>query len=114
MEFNYETERNRFKREQAKLRLQYEAAGMSEEAIQEMYDYDWELFKKRRNYCKHNELFDFNDERIEFFIGELSTDVRMLNDGMLVYDRYFNDSFEDTFHNFNDPRMYKAMLNLYE
>ena len=64
MEFNYETERNKFKREQAKLRLQYEAAGMSEEAIQEMYDYDWELFKKRRNYCKHNELFDFNDPRM--------------------------------------------------
>ena len=112
MEFNYESERKRFKREQAELRLQYEAAGMSEEAIQEMYEYDWGMFKKRRSYCLHNELFDFNDESMVTFVGELSTDIGMLSNGMLRYPSYFEDSFEASFQNFNDPRLYRAMLTL--
>lgn len=43
---------------------------MSQHAIEEMKSYDWEVFKKERTYCNHNQkinekLFDNGDE-IEF------------------------------------------------
>lgn len=58
MKFNYATEKIKFDREQEKLAKQYREAGMSEEAIQEMYAYDYELFKKQRVFCQHNQYLD--------------------------------------------------------
>lgn len=50
MGFNYGKEKFIFDREWKKLREQYAEAGMSEEAIQELYDFDWSWFRMRRNY----------------------------------------------------------------
>ena len=44
MEFNYGLERKRFEREWHKLRQQYRKAGMDENAINEMYAFDLEIF----------------------------------------------------------------------
>ena len=38
MKYNYSAMKQRFDKEQKQLAAQYRAAGMSEEAIQEMYD----------------------------------------------------------------------------
>ena len=50
MGFNYSKEKFIFDREWEKLREQYKTAGMSENAIEELYDFDWSWFRMRRNY----------------------------------------------------------------
>lgn len=50
MGFNYSREKFVFDREWEKLHEQYKKAGMSEEAVQELYDFDWSWFRMRRNY----------------------------------------------------------------
>lgn len=50
MGFNYAKEKEKFDRTWAMLCQQYEAAGMSQDAIKELYDFDWNWFKSRRRY----------------------------------------------------------------
>lgn len=50
MGFNYGREKLIFDRGWEKLLMQYKKVGMSEEAIQELYDFDWSWFRMRRNY----------------------------------------------------------------
>ena len=50
MGFNYSREKLLFDREWEKLCKQYKKEGMSGEAIQELYDFDWSWFRMRRNY----------------------------------------------------------------
>ena len=55
MGFNYGLEEKNFDRQWAALRIQYESAGMSCEAIQAMYDYDWSVFNAARSYQTHTQ-----------------------------------------------------------
>ena len=55
MEFNYGLERKRFEREWNKLRQQYRKAGMDENAINEMYAFDLEIFNDSRAIAKHEQ-----------------------------------------------------------
>lgn len=55
MEFNYGTEKKKFDTAWAKLAITYVEAGMSPEAIQEMYDYDWNRFKAARIEALHTQ-----------------------------------------------------------
>ncbi|HHX62658.1 MAG TPA: sigma-70 family RNA polymerase sigma factor [Epulopiscium sp.] len=57
MSFNYGREKFIFDKEWNKLREQYTQAGMTEEAIQELYDFDWSWFRMRRNYANHVQAF---------------------------------------------------------
>ena len=53
MYFNYAYERRLFEQDQAKKRREYLRAGMSEEAIREMYEYDLYVFNNERKEIKH-------------------------------------------------------------
>lgn len=55
MKFNYANEKSKFAIIWERLRLEYREAGMSEENIQKMYEYDWNMFKKERVFCMHNQ-----------------------------------------------------------
>lgn len=55
MGFYYAAERKRFEREWAKLRQEYEAAGMTLEAIQLLYEFDLEFFRSQRTYENHTQ-----------------------------------------------------------
>lgn len=57
MSFNYGREKFIFDREWNKLREQYTRVGMTGEAIQELYDFDWSWFRMRRNYANHVQAF---------------------------------------------------------
>ncbi len=59
MKFNYQTEKNKLDRAWVKLEEEYRSAGMTEEAIEEMRAYDYEVFRKERTYCNHTNLIDF-------------------------------------------------------
>lgn len=50
MGFNYGREKSIFDKEWEKLCEQYKKAGMNEEVIQELYDFDCSWFRMRRNY----------------------------------------------------------------
>ena len=55
MSFNYGLEKKNFDSQWAVTRKQYEEAGMSSEAIQAMYDYDWSVFNATRAYQNHTQ-----------------------------------------------------------
>ena len=57
MEFNYGRERKRFDGEWERLRKSYHEAGMSEEAIEEMYEFDFKEFNRRRAAAKWEQPF---------------------------------------------------------
>lgn len=57
MGFNYAIEKAKFEREWTQLRVEYEKAGMSNEKINILHDYDWENFKKERIYAIHTQEF---------------------------------------------------------
>lgn len=55
MGFNYGLEKKNFDSQWAMIRKQYEDAGMSNEAIQAMYDFDWSVFNANRSYQNHTQ-----------------------------------------------------------
>lgn len=56
MEFNYGKEKRAFDNEWIVMKEQYGAEGMSESAIQEMYDFDRNWFRMRRVYAIHVQI----------------------------------------------------------
>ena len=55
MGFNYGLEKKNFDSQWTATCKQYEDAGMSSEAIQAMYDYDWSVFNANRSYQNHTQ-----------------------------------------------------------
>ncbi len=55
MAFYYAKEKREFDREWEQLRREYEAAGMAEENIQALYDFDWQWFCSRRRFMDHTQ-----------------------------------------------------------
>ena len=55
MGFHYGLEKKNFDSQWAMTRKQYEDAGMSNEAIQAMYDFDWSVFNANRSYQNHTQ-----------------------------------------------------------
>ena len=53
MGFNYGLEKKRFDEAWKKTEAEYRAAGMEEELILSMHEYDWSVFKSRRVYETH-------------------------------------------------------------
>lgn len=53
MSFNYGREWKKFVEDQKQLKKEYEAVGMSQEAIQILYEYDLEWFRSCRNEMLH-------------------------------------------------------------
>lgn len=53
MKYNYSAMKQKFDNEQKKLAAQYHAAGMSEEAIKEMHEFDLKAFRLQRNDIIH-------------------------------------------------------------
>lgn len=58
MEWNNGKERAKFEKEQAELRVQYLAAGMTEEQIKMMYNFDNDFFNERRREAEHTQELD--------------------------------------------------------
>lgn len=62
MAFNYAKEKLRFEEEWVQLRKTYQAAGMSTEQIQSLYDFDWAQFLSR--YKDERRAIHWQDESI--------------------------------------------------
>ena len=63
MGFNCAQEKAKFDREWLRLRKEYTDAGMSEAAIQKIYEYDWYCFCRNRAYrCPQVHLLSFHED----------------------------------------------------
>lgn len=89
MEFNNRRERKRFETEWAKLRQKYRSAGMSEEAIHDLYLFDFSVFKRSRSIAAWEKPFEDaseSDESGEYALLHKYTSLLSKND------TYFTDS----------------------
>ena len=55
MGFNYALEKRKFDEKWKKLEVWYRESGMSEDAIREMYKYDWGEFNSTRKFYRHGD-----------------------------------------------------------
>lgn len=65
MKWNDGQKRAEFEKEQAKLRKEYLAAGMTEEQIKEMYEFDLSVYKGDRIEAIHTQSFDFDNAEFD-------------------------------------------------
>ena len=63
MSYNNALEKKRFQKEWQKIRVEYEAAGMDEDSIQKMYDFDWKYHLSNRRYREHTQ--PLNEKALE-------------------------------------------------
>ena len=58
MEFNYQREKRKYIKIWEKLEAEYRRAGMSEQDIEKMKSFDWEIVKQERIFCIHNQYLE--------------------------------------------------------
>lgn len=89
MGFNYGLERKKFEAEWAKLKKEYEEAGMSAEAIQEMYKYDLGVFNRKRADTNHEQPIDsvFEEDSENQALSKSSV-FKKYTDKLMVNDTY--------------------------
>ncbi len=66
MGFNYALEKRKFDEKWKKLEVWYRESGMSEDAILEMYEYDWSEFNSNRKFYRYGD----DDVDIESIVEE--------------------------------------------
>ena len=113
MGFNYGLEKKNFDSQWAMTRKQYEDAGMSSEAIQAMYDYDWSVFNANRSYQNHTqEMAAPSFEQSEESYSPLMNKYR---EAISVTDTYHETKSRFTWiGEIEDGRLLSALENLSE
>lgn len=79
MKFNYFYEQKNFIAYWEKESNNMREAGMSEDKIQQMYDYDWDWFKSKRRFAKHNNTygdFEKDENEMPFFLSKSDERLR--------------------------------------
>ena len=85
MEFNNGNERRKLNKKWERLRVQYQQAGMSEDAIQAMYDFDLGVLNSERSYVANTlAIFDDGDDNT----GRKSSDFKQYEKAITVTDTY--------------------------
>lgn len=93
MSFNYGLERKKFEREWTKLRIEYAEAGMSDDAIQQMYEYDLSVFNRKRADAKHEQPFDgLQDSNKDEVLEDRNPLMEKYFKSLIVEDSYFVSS----------------------
>lgn len=113
MKFNYGREKRKFEATWEKLRKEYKEAGMSEANIQKMYEYDWEMFKKERVFCIHNQfmpdgVFDddtYKDEGQNPLFGKFMEQLS-------VCDKYFSEEVMEWTEQFENEALRNCLRRL--
>uniref|UniRef100_UPI003FF0B4AE sigma-70 family RNA polymerase sigma factor n=1 Tax=Faecalibacterium prausnitzii TaxID=853 RepID=UPI003FF0B4AE len=85
MEFNNGNERRKLNKKWERLRVQYQQAGMSEDAIQAMYDFDLGVLNSERSYVA-NTLAIVGDG--DDSTGRKSSDFKQYEKAIAVTDTY--------------------------
>ncbi len=86
MAFNKGYELKKFEARWAKLHIEYASAGMSEDAIQQMYDYDRQMFNAERTHLERTQ--EFTAPTYESSEEEASPLMLRYQDAITVTDTY--------------------------
>lgn len=113
MEWNDGRERALFEKEQAKLRKEYLAEGMTEEQIQKLRSYDEDWYRNRRREARHTQrlnitAFDEDD-------GDDETQNPLLKKflhNFTVEDKYFESERFGWIEEIEDEQLHKAISSL--
>ena len=85
MEFNNGNERRKLNKKWERLRVQYQQAGMSEDAIQAMYDFDLGVLNSERSYVANTlAIVDDGDDNT----GRKASDFKQYEKAITVTDTY--------------------------
>lgn len=110
MTFNYGAERKKFEKTWAITEALYRKHGMSESAIQEMREYDWDLFKAARIEAIHTQEMGFQ--------ADSDDDMTMMDSPLLMkfferfttkYDTHGSHSRNWWLEELSDPRFAAAL-----
>lgn len=113
MEWNNGKERALFHKEQAKLRKQYLAAGMTEEQIQALYAFDCEWYKNRRREAVHTQRLDIQTSEDED-INKDNPLYKKFFEQLAVEDNHADYSRYGWLEEIQDERLYVAISKLTE
>lgn len=115
MKFNYQTEKRRFNEKWKRLYEEYKKAGMTEQMIQEMYDLDWDEFKRERVFARHNQYMGpYINENDEFVRDEgQNILLEKFIEHLTVSDVYFDKGF-GWIEEIDSEPLYKALKSLSE
>ena len=108
--FNYRAEKSRFDILWNRLAVEYREAGMSPEAIEEMRQFDWDEFKRRRNCCLHETLFSELEPSEESDDPDTTIQYSKLIKQMVVSDKYADTPRSDQYQWLKDITS-PALLN---
>ena len=86
MSFNKGYELKKFEAHWEKLRIEYTAAGMTEDAIQKMYEYDRQQFNAERTHLERTQ--DLSTDTFECSEDENSPLMKRYQDAISVTDHY--------------------------
>ena len=100
--FNYRAEKSRFDFLWDRLAVEYREAGMSPEAIEEMRQFDWDEFKRRRNCWLHETLFSELEPSEESDDSDNTIPNSRLLKQMVVSDTYADTPKSDRYQWFKD------------
>ena len=113
MEFNYTTERRKFERNWAKTEALYRKHGMSEAAIREMREYDWDLFKAARIEAMHTQEIGFQlDDDDDKSMMDSPLLKKFCEQFTTQYDTYGTHSRYWWLEELSDPRLVAGIAKL--
>ena len=112
MKFNYNTEKKKYIRKWEVLEKEYETAGMDKSSIEEMKRFDWELFKKERVFCRHNQYLEVSYPYNEGKSPEQNSLMLKFIEKFSYEERYFQDSRYGWIEEIENTSLIKKIKNL--
>ena len=112
MKFNYNTEKKKYIRKWEVLEKEYETAGMDKSSIEEMKRFDWELFKKERVFCRHNQYLEVSYPYNEGKSPEQNSLMLKFIEEFSYEERYFQDSRYGWIEEIENTNLVKKIKNL--
>lgn len=110
MTFNYAAERKKFEKNWAETEALYRKHGMPESAIQQMREYDWDLFKAARIEAIHTQDMGFQlDEEDDTDMLESPLLMRFFERFTNQYDTYGTHGRYWWLEELSDPRLAAAL-----
>ncbi|MCQ4794178.1 hypothetical protein NE604_00780 [Anaerofustis stercorihominis] len=107
MKFNYQREKRNFDERWKRLYEEYKKAGMSDDAINKLKDFDWDEVKRERVYCKHNQHFPEE----EYKDGSNPVIIKF-EEAFTVEDKLFQNDRYGWIEDLDDDKIINVIKNL--
>ncbi len=112
MEWNNGKERALFEKEQAKLRKEYLAAGMTEEQVQQMYEFDKAYLNLQQREARHTQHLEFNLSDEENDIETMNPLLKKFLQNFSLKDKHFETERFGWIEQIENKQLYIALNRL--